>query len=277
MSSDKVYNVVKEYYAETVTDLTDGNRITTTDAKGAVHYFDLDDAQVAKFEGTSEKGKVDTDWTAKDLTNNSYVYVQYDNSKSGDTHDALVVYDMYTKVSTTVVDGSKTTAVTSPVQYVGKAFADITVDLAANQTVTAATMKDGKSEIKLDVKNEDGKATISSKSTVTGDITITVTTDTTAQDNQKKANERAAAINGKTVTYSSADGVTSSNLEEKLTASLRQILAASGDSKAEFAAFEYSIPDYDYSGSGRQNLSVGVTVKVYDATASANITVVINH
>ena len=277
MSSDKVYNVVKEYYAETVTNLTDGNRITTMDKNGAVHYFDLDDAQVAKFEGTSEKGKVDTDWTAKDLTNNSYVYVQYDNSKSGDTHDALVVYDMYTKVSTTVVDGSKTTAVTSPVQYVGKAFADITVDLAANQTVTAATMKDGKSEIKLDVKNEDGKATISSKSTVTGDITITVTTDTTAQDNQKKANERAAAINGKTVTYSSADGVTSSNLEEKLTASLRQILAASGDSKAEFAAFEYSIPDYDYSGSGRQNLSVGVTVKVYDATASANITVVINH
>ena len=276
MSSDKVYNVVKEYYAETVTDLTDGNRITTTDAKGAVHYFDLDDAQVAKFEGTSEKGKVDTDWTAKDLTNNSYVYVQYDNSKSGDTHDALVVYDMYTKVSTTVVDGSKTTAVTSPVQYVGKAFADITVDLAANQTVTAATMKDGKSEIKLDVKNEDGKATISSKSTVTGDITITVTTDTTAQDNQKKADERAAAINGKTVTYSSAD-VTSSNLEEKLTASLRQILADSGDAKAQYAEFEYSIPNYDYSGSGRQNLSVGVTVKVYAATASANITVVINH
>ena len=277
MSSDKVYNVVKEYYAETVTNLTDGNRITTMDKNGAVHYFDLDGASVAKFEGTSVKGTVDTDWTAKDLTNNSYVYVQYDNSKSGDTHDALVVYDMYTKVSTTVVDGSKTTAVTSPVQYVGKAFADITVDLAANQTVTAATMKDGKSEIKLDVKNEDGKATISSKSTVTGDITITVTTDTTAQDNQKRANERAAAINGKTVTYSSADGVTSSNLEEKLTASLRQILAASGDSKAEFAEFEYSIPDYDYSGSGRQNLSVGVTVKVYDATASANITVVINH
>ena len=276
MSSDKVYNVVKEYYAETVTNLTDGNRITTKDKDGAVHYFDLDGASVAKFEGTSVKGTVDTDWTAKDLTNKSYVYVQYDNSKSGDTHDALVVYDMYTKVSTTVVDGSKTTDVTSPVQYVGKAFADITVDLAANQTVTAATMKDGKSEIKLDVKNEDGKATISSKSTVTGDITITVTTDTTAQDNQKKADERAAAINGKTVTYSSTD-VTSSNLEEKLTASLRQILADSGDAKAQYAEFEYSIPNYDYSGSGRQNLSVGVTVKVYAATASANITVVINH
>ena len=277
MSSDKVYNVVKEYYAETVTNLTDGNRITTMDKNGAVHYFDLDGASVAKFEGTSVKGTVNTDWTAKDLTNKSYVYVQYDNSKSGDTHDALVVYDMYTKVSTTVVDGSKTTDVTSPVQYVGKAFADITVDLAANQTVTAATMKDGKSEIKLDVKNEDGKATISSKSTVTGDITITVTTDTSAQDNQKTADERAAAINGKTVTYSSTDGVTSSNLEEKLTASLRQILADSGDSYAQYAEFEYSIPDYDYSGSGRQNLSVGVTVKVYAATASANITVVINH
>ena len=277
MSSDKVYNVVKEYYAETVTDLTDGNRITTTDAKGAVHYFDLDDAQVAKFEGTSEKGKVDTDWTANDLTNKSYVYVQYDNSKSGDTHDALVVYDMYTKVSTTVVDGSKTTAVTSPVQYVGKAFADITVDLAANQTVTDVTMKDSKNTFQPTIKNEAGKATISSTDLVTGDITITVTTDTTAQDNQKKADERAAAINGKTVTYSSTDGVTSSNLEEKLTASLRQILADSGDAKAQYAEFEYSIPDYDYSGSGRQNLSVGVTVKVYAATASANITVVINH
>ena len=277
MSSDKVYNVVKEYYAETVTNLTDGNRITTKDKYGAVHYFDLDGASVAKFEGTSVKGTVDTDWTANDLTNNSYVYVQYDNSKSGDTHDALVVYDMYTKVSTTVVDGSKTTDVTSPVQYVGKAFADITVDLAANQTVTDVTMKDSKNTFQPTIKNEAGKATISSTDLVTGDITITVTTDTTAQDNQKKADERAAAINGKTVTYSSTDGVTSSNLEEKLTASLRQILADSGDAKAQYAEFEYSIPDYDYSGSGRQNLSVGVTVKVYAATASANITVVINH
>ena len=177
MSSDKVYNVVKEYYAETVTNLTDGNRITTKDKDGAVHYFDLDGASVAKFEGTSVKGTVDTDWTAKDLTNNSYVYVQYDNSKSGDTHDALVVYDMYTKVSTTVVDGSKTTAVTSPVQYVGKAFADITVDLAANQTVTAVTMKDSKNTFQPTIKNEAGKATISSTDLVTGDITITVTTD----------------------------------------------------------------------------------------------------
>ena len=177
MSSDKVYNVVKEYYAETVTNLTDGNRITTMDKNGAVHYFDLDGASVAKFEGTSVKGTVDTDWTAKDLTNNSYVYVQYDNSKSGDTHDALVVYDMYTKVSTTVVDGSKTTDVTSPVQYVGKAFADITVDLAANQTVTAVTMKDSKNTFQPTIKNEAGKATISSTDLVTGDITITVTTD----------------------------------------------------------------------------------------------------
>ena len=177
MSSDKVYNVVKEYYAETVTNLTDGNRITTKDKDGAVHYFDLDGASVAKFEGTSVKGTVDTDWTAKDLTNNSYVYVQYDNSKSGDTHDALVVYDMYTKVSTTVVDGSKTTDVTSPVQYVGKAFADITVDLAANQTVTDVTMKDSKNTFQPTIKNEAGKATISSTDLVTGDITITVTTD----------------------------------------------------------------------------------------------------
>ena len=177
MSSDKVYNVVKEYYAETVTNLTDGNRITTKDKDGAVHYFDLDGASVAKFEGTSVKGTVDTDWTAKVLTNNSYVYVQYDNSKSGDTHDALVVYDMYTKVSTTVVDGSKTTDVTSPVQYVGKAFADITVDLAANQTVTDVTMKDSKNTFQPTIKNEAGKATISSTDLVTGDITITVTTD----------------------------------------------------------------------------------------------------
>jgi len=84
---------------------------------------------------------------------------------------------MYTKVSTTVVDGSKTTDVTSPVQYVGKAFADITVDLAANQTVTYVTMKDSKNTFQPTIKNEAGKATISSTDLVTGDITITVTTD----------------------------------------------------------------------------------------------------
>ena len=187
MSSDKVYNVVKEYYAETVTNLTDGNRITTKDKDGAVHYFDLDGASVAKFEGTSVKGTVDTDWTAKDLTNNSYVYVQYDNSKSGDTHDALVVYDLFIKA---LVNDEELG------EYYGHQFATIKVDLKEYEEISAATMEKhnldgtvGSTDLMSGVKyfDKDGKevtmdatkgtkvayAEISYSGVVTGDITYT--------------------------------------------------------------------------------------------------------
>ena len=279
MSSDNVYAVVDKYYAQSVTNVTkDGNRIDTVDSKGNTHHFELDSAvQVAKYEGTSLEGDVDLTWTAGDLTNDSYIFVQYDDSKikSDDTYDALVVYDMYTKVSTTVVDGSKKTAVTSPIQYEGKPFEAITIDLADNQS---ATIKMNGKDMSITPEVKDGKATFTaSDKKVTGDIVITITTDTTAQDNQKRADERAKIINGKTITYLSTDNVTPDNLSAKLTASLQKILAENGDSKAQYAEFEYSIPSFDYTGTGVENLNVGVTVKVYDATASANITVVINH
>ena len=269
MSSDNVYTVVDKYEAKTITQLA-SDRIKTNDNL----WFDLDNALIAQYEGTSTKGDVDLTWKTSDLTEDSYIFVQYDDSKNTDTFDALVVYDMYTKVSTTVVDGSKTTAVTSPVQYVGKDFQPITIDLAANQS---ATIKMNGKDMSITPEVKDGKATFKSSAKVTGDIVITITTDTTAQDNQKRADERAKIINGKTITYLSTDNVAPDNLSAKLTASLRQILAENGDSKAQYAEFEYSIPSFDYTGTGVENLNVGVTVKVYDATASANITVVINH
>ena len=171
MSSDNVYNVAGKSLAKSIDVLT-GERI-----KVGSTWFDLDDALVAKYEGSSTKGEVDTTWKSSDLTEDSYIFVQYDDSKSGDTFDALVVYDIYSKASTTVkVDDGKATEVTSPAQYVGKDFADITVDCADNQTV-AVTMNG--SALSATITKEDGKATIKYAGKVTGDIEITVTTSVT--------------------------------------------------------------------------------------------------
>ena len=238
MSSDKVYNVVKEYYAETVTNLTDGNRITTKDKDGAVHYFDLDGASVAKFEGTSVKGTVDTDWTAKDLTNNSYVYVQYDNSKSGDTHDALVVYDLLIKA---LVNDEELG------EYYGHQFATIKVDLKEYEEISAATMEKhnldgtvGSTDLMSGVKyfDKDGKevtmdatkgtkvayAEISYSGVVTGDITY-ITANQAAYANAslkvgsynfEAANQSATVAADSITVKTNAQTVTVANLKELL-------------------------------------------------------------
>ncbi|MBD9251579.1 hypothetical protein EGR95_01585, partial [bacterium] len=238
MSSDKVYNVVKEYYAETVTNLTDGNRITTKDKDGAVHYFDLDGASVAKFEGTSVKGTVDTDWTAKDLTNNSYVYVQYDNSKSGDTHDALVVYDLFIKA---LVNDEELG------EYYGHQFATIKVDLKEYEEISAATMEKhnldgtvGSTDLMSGVKyfDKDGKevtmdatkgtkvayAEISYSGVVTGDITY-ITANQAAYANAslkagsynfEAANQSATVAADSITVKTNAQTVTVANLKELL-------------------------------------------------------------
>lgn len=111
------------YYVDTYT--TDGKRITAYDAEtGSYVNFDLDNTTaIAKYEGTWTKGTADTeDWTAKNLNSNSYIFVQYDDTKVDDTFDALAVYDLYIKAPVTV-DGEKT----KDVEYYGKDFNTITV------------------------------------------------------------------------------------------------------------------------------------------------------
>ena len=111
------------YYVDTYT--TDGKRITAYNAEtGSFVNFDLDNTTaIAKYEGTWTKGTVDTEeWTAKNLNSNSYIFVQYDDTKVGNTFDALAVYDLYIKVPVTV-DGEPT----KDVEYEGKNFNDVTV------------------------------------------------------------------------------------------------------------------------------------------------------
>ena len=111
------------YYVDTYT--TDGKRITAYNAEtGSYVNFDLDNTTaIAKYEGTWTKGTVNTeDWTAKNLNSNSYIFVQYDDTKVGNTFDALAVYDLYIKAPVTV-DGEET----KDVEYYGKDFNTITV------------------------------------------------------------------------------------------------------------------------------------------------------
>ena len=111
------------YYVDTYT--TDGKRITAYDAD--THRFvnfDLDNTTaIAKYEGTWTKGTVDTeDWTAKSLNSNSFIFVQYDDTKIDNTFDALAVFDLYIKAPVTV-NGEPT----KDVEYYGKDFNTITV------------------------------------------------------------------------------------------------------------------------------------------------------
>ena len=132
MDSDYVWTAIAKYSTYNLNVITsDGKRIQTEDGK----WFDLDDSLVAKYEGSIVKGKVDTDWTAKDLTTDSLIFVQYDDTKASNTNDALVVYDLYIEA---LVNGK-----TGNGEYYGKNFADITVALKPYECIKGAKMDNG--------------------------------------------------------------------------------------------------------------------------------------
>ena len=119
MSEDEIWDVTDKYVALGINKISDdGKRILTDDGL----WFNLDDAIVAKYEGTFTKGEVDQEWTTKDLTEDSIVFVQYDDTKVGNTFDALAVYDLFIKVPVTV-----NTKETKDVEYWLKDFNDVTV------------------------------------------------------------------------------------------------------------------------------------------------------
>ena len=180
VSTDNVYTVVDKYEAKTIKQLA-SDRIKTNDNL----WFDLDNALIAQYEGTSTKGDVDLTWKTSDLTKDSYIFVQYDDSKNTDTFDALVVYDMYINAGVTVNDKA-----TEDAEYEGKQFSDVTVALEEYEQIASVKM-DGKTldESKYTVTyfDKDGKeiedglnakgtkvasAVISSKETVTGKVEI---------------------------------------------------------------------------------------------------------
>ena len=228
MDSDYVWTAIAKYNTYNLNVITsDGKRIQTEDGK----WFDLDDALVAKYEGSIVKGKVDTDWIAKDLTTDSLIFVQYDDTKTSNTNDALVVYDLYIEA---LVNGK-----TGNGEYYGKNFADITVALKPYECIKGAKMDNGdEADVSLTVKYYDKdnkevtdlasgdvvKAVISSSEKVSGNIVYTVQNQQAYTNaalkngnyNFEAANQSATVADGSITVKTNAQTVTVANLKELL-------------------------------------------------------------
>ncbi len=245
VSTDNVYTVVDKYKAKTIKQLA-SDRIKTTDNR----WFDLDNALIAQYEGTSTKGDVDLTWKTSDLTKDSYIFVQYDDSKNTDTFDALVVYDMYINAGVTVNDKA-----TEDAEYEGKQFSDVTVALEEYEQIASVKM-DGKTldESKYTVTyfDKDGKeiedglnakgtkvasAVISSKETVTGKVDIA----TKVQDayNEYKLENGTYNFDGKNQSVEVADNTITvkTNGETVTVANLKALLKEKA-LKSNFQTFE---------------------------------------
>ena len=180
MSSDEIWAVDAKYSTYAVTQLDGANkRIRTDDGL----WFNLDDAIIAKYEGSFTKGEVEQEWTTTDLTEKSILFIQYDETKNktDDTYDALAVYDLFINVPVTV-NGKET----KDVEYWLKDFNNVTVDLKEYEMIKTAEM--GNKNLDVTYYDLDGKkienfdeikgtkvskAVISSDKVVTGPIEIT--------------------------------------------------------------------------------------------------------
>ena len=245
VSTDNVYTVVDKYKDKTIKQLA-SDRIKTTDNR----WFDLDNALIAQYEGTSTKGDVDLTWKTSDLTKDSYIFVQYDDSKNTDTFDALVVYDMYINAGVTV-DGKAT----EDAEYEGKQFSDVTVALEEYEQIDSVKM-DGKtldtSKYTVTYFDKDGKeiedglnakgtkvasAVISSKETVTGKVDIA----TKVQDayNEYKLENGTYNFDGKNQSVEVADNTITvkTNGETVTVANLKALLKEKA-LKSNFQTFE---------------------------------------
>ena len=238
MDSDYVWTAIAKYHAYTIDQLTtDGKRVKVNNT-----WFDLDDALVAKYEGTITKGKIDEDWTAKELAEKSLVFVQYDDSKVGDTHDALVVYDLLIKA---LVNGEELD------EYYGHQFATIKVDLKEYEEISAAAMEKynnngtvGSTDLMSGVKyfDKDGKevtmdadkgtkvayAKISYSGVVTGDIIYTIANQAAYADAKLVAKDSYLFTNqnqsAKVVNDDSVTGIAGT-----ITVDLKQATVSAGD------------------------------------------------
>ena len=286
MSEDEIWDVTDKYVALGINKISDdGKRILTDDGL----WFNLDDAIVAKYEGTFTKGEVDQEWTTKDLTEYSVVFVQYDNTKVGNTFDALAVYDLFIKVPVTV-NGKET----KDVQYWLKDCKDVTVTFEHEyEMIDEAKMNAGQSIKNLDVTyyGLDGKevtlaaegtkvskAVISYNGIVTAPIVITTTKQAAASwkylnDGEKTFASKIQSANivsaedGGTITVVVPTGtdVTVDNLKTLLDTA----------KKCEFQSIEIYNTDMKTLATG--NLASDMVVKVtsWDETGSStyNITV----
>ena len=279
------------YYVDTYT--TDGNRIGAYNAKtGSYVNFDLDNTTaIAKYEGSWTKGTVDTeDWTAKHLNSNSYIFVQYDDTKVGNTFDALAVYDLYIKAPVTV-DGEET----KDVEYYGKDFNKITVTFE-HEYEKIATAKMDDEDLTVKYFDKDGKevtlapegtkvayAEVSYGAVVTDPIVITTakqeranwcelktgtyTYEALSQTIVIEGDKNSAAAERKITVNKAGGDITGKNLKDKLVA------------EALYCPFEkVEVLNTDATEAVTDELGNGMFVRVtsWDGSLSIDYQIVIN-
>ena len=287
MSDDNIWDFTDKYVAFGINKISDdGKRILTDDGL----WFNLDDAIVAKYEGSFTKGEVDQEWTTTDLTEYSVVFVQYDDTKVGNTLDALAVYDLFIKVPVTV-----NTKETKDVEYWLKDFNDVTVTfdheyemideakMHADQNIKNLDVTyyglDGKEVTLTPEGTQVSKAVISYNGIVTGPIEITTTKQAAASWKYLNDGEKTFASKIQSATIVSAeDGGTITVVvptgTDVTVDDLKDLLATA--KKCEFQSIEIYNTSMTSHATGDLASDMIVKVTSWDKTGSStyNITVV---
>ena len=179
---DGIWYGIKQYQYEGVTEITkDNHRALITDLRGYRHYVDLDDALAVKYTGSWSEGEVDKkDWSVEDLTEDSIVFVQYDEDDN-----ALVVYDMFIKVDVKFADASldKNATIKAPDMYLYKPAKDFTVSVS--KWVEVANVANGDLNLSGYTATPEKehnvartfKVTAAADTKVAGDIVVTLAAD----------------------------------------------------------------------------------------------------
>ena len=286
MSEDEIWDVTDKYVALGINKISDdGKRILTDDGL----WFNLDDAIVAKYEGSFTKGEVDQEWTTNDLTEYSVVFVQYDDTKVGNTFDALAVYDLFIKVPVTV-----NTKETKDVEYWLKDFNDVTVTfdheyemideakMMADQNIKNLDVTyyglDGKEVTLAPEGTQVSKAVISYNGIVTGPIEITTTKQAAASWKYLNDGEKTFASKIQSATIVSADDggtitVVVPTGTDVTVDDLKDLLATA--KKCEFQSIEIYNTSMTSHATGDLASDMIVKVTSWDKTGSStyNITV----
>ena len=289
MSDDNIWDFTDKYVAFGINKISDdGKRILTDDGL----WFNLDDAIVAKYEGSFTKGEVDQEWTTNDLTEYSVVFVQYDDTKVGNTFDALAVYDLFIKVPVTV-----NTKETKDVEYWLKDFNDVTVTfdheyemideakMHADQNIKNLDVTyyglDGKEVTLAPEGTKVSKAVISYNGIVTGPIEITTTKQAAASWKYLNDGEKTFASKIQSATIVSAeDGGTITVVvptgTDVTVDDLKDLLATA--KKCEFQSIEIYNTSMTSHATGDLASDMIVKVTSWDKTGSStyNITVSAN-
>lgn len=285
MSSDEIWAVDAKYSTYAVTQLDGANkRIRTNDGL----WFNLDDAIVAKYLGSFTKGEVEQEWTTKDLTDESILFIQIDETKNktDDTYDALAVYDLFINVPVTV-NGKET----KDVEYWLKDFNNVTVDLKEYEMIDTAKMSADQNVKNLDVTYYDldgkkienfdeikgtkvSKAVISSDKVVTGPIEITTKNQAAYINAALKDGKYSFEVAKQSITVGEGSITVNTNAQTVNVTNLKALLKAAALGTNYQTIEVYNTNDVELaSGEVANDMYVKVTAWDGKTTATYQITV----